>query len=646
MSAQRPSITGFWLNTYAALCILLPYKLALVGNNIFGTEGYASPGNLLAKLPLLLGADVLGALGLAGLVWLFGRLTGDGRLSAAVALMLQGAHGWFATVGFWVTLIVGGPLTKAVIDLATLQETGPSVSGSGPALASSVARYLGPFEITTMVAGVLVPTTALLWLRRRPALEHLRRRALRGVLLALLLLTVGLLPWLVNGHLFGIRVHTYGLEKSAGVALAGSYLSAGLDGLRSAEGEGGFRLDMSTGPVEGATNPLRGAVPQRTNVVLISLESVGGVYLGDPERMPWLTGIGEGPGGVRWAEHYAVWPQTMKAFFSVFCAELPYPRYQTISMVNPSIPCTSISQALHRAGYFTALVTSADLAYDRKRRFFRHRAFDHVVDMRNMPGREGAWGNSWGLDERVAVKHILDLAATPREQPFFVFYELYTAHHPYDAEQAHVDHPLTDERAAYLRALRYIDDRMRELIDGLDRLGRLDDTLVVLFSDHGEGFGQHAGSRGHGAKVYQEGVHVPLAMLGPQLAGVSGSVTLPTSHIDIAPTVLGLVDVEVPCTMKGRDLSETSEPRVVYFGGRPPGGQMGLVDGPWKYIREDSGLEMLFDLRTDRLERSSLADAHPERLAGYRGRIERWSAHSQRLIERYAGVLAESGCRP
>lgn len=644
---ERPPVTAFWLNVYAALAILVPYKLALVANNIFGTEGYASPGNLLGKLPLLLGEDVLGAFGIASVVWLGGRLLRGGALAVVFTLVLQGVHGWFNTVSFWVTLIVGGPLTKAVIDLATLQETTPAASGSGPALASSVARYLGPLEITAMAVSVAIPIAAILWGRRRPPLGARPRRTLRGALVAVLALGVFVLPWLVNGHLFGIRLHTYGLEKSGGVELASSYARSALDALRPASDQGGgFVLDMATGPIDGARNPLRDAAPKRTNVILVSLESVGGVYLDDPERMPFLGSIGKTPGGVALSNHYAVWPQTMKAFFSVFCGELPYPHYQTISMVNPSIPCVSVSQALSKAGYYTALVTSADLAYDRKRRFFRHRAFDHVVDMRDIPGREGAWGNSWGLDERVAVKHILDLVAEPRDQPFFAFYELYTAHHPYDGEQAHVDNPLSDERAAYLRALRYIDDRMRDLVVGLEKLGQRDNTLIVMFSDHGEGFGQHAGSRGHGAKVYQEGVYVPLAILGPQLANVSGQVTLPTSHIDIAPTLLGLVDVEVPCTMKGRDLTAASDPRLVYFGGRPPGGQLGLVDGRWKYIREDNGLELLFDLQTDPAERESLADQHPERVAAYGARIDAWSAHSTRLVERYASVLAQSECRP
>ena len=633
-------MTSFWLNAYAALCVLLPYKLALVGNNIFGTEAYASPGNLLAKVPLLLGNDVLGALGVAGIIWGAGRLSARG--GAVLAVVLQAAHGFFATISFWVTLIVGGPLTKAVIDLATMQEK--TADASGAALASSVARYLGPLEVGTMVLFPLIPVAVLLLGRARPPMR--RRRVLRGSLVALLVTTVFVLPWLVNGHLFGIRVHTYGLEKSAGVELASSYAKGAYDAVFHDAGEGGgYLLDMSTAPIAGATNPLRAATPKRTNVILVSMESVGGVYLDDPAVMPFVSAVGQRPGGVSLARHYAVWPQTMKAFFSVFCAELPYPRYQTISMVNPAIPCVSISQALHAAGYFTALVTSADLAYDRKRRFFRHRAFDHVVDMRNIPGKDEVWGNSWGLDERVAVRHILDLARKPRDNPFFVFYELYTAHHPYDAELAHVQNPLP-EREAYLRALTYIDDRMRELVDGLRDAGQLDNTLIVLFSDHGEGFGQHAGSRGHGPKVYEEAVAVPMVVLGPQLAEVSGRVTLPTSHIDISPTILGLVGVDVPCTMKGRDLTTSSDPRLVYFGGRPPGGQLGVVDGRWKFIREDTGMELLFDLEADPGEVRSLAGEHPEKLAAYGARIDAWSAHGTRLIEHYTQVMAASECRP
>ena len=658
MSAVTPWRTLFWRNLTVALTLLLGFKLTEIWENALGTDAGSANPALFAKIPLLLGYDVLGAAAvatIAGLLcWLFRRRIGPhGQI--ALSMLVQTFHGFLAMVSFYTTRIVGGPLSKSLIDLATYQDAAaPGTTGAKPALASSIGRYVGVQTFTVLGLTLLIGLAGPYWISRRPALAARARRGLQILATALFVTTAFFLPWLINGEIAGIRVHTFGLERSPGVELVASYIRPVLARLSpdsAVEGDP-FRFDLTgsaapedqRGPMQ---NPVRQAAPKPTNVILVSLESVGGVYLdAEPTRMPFISGIGAQNGGVYFAEHSSVWPQTMKAFFSLFCAELPNPSYETISMVNPAIPCVSLSEALSHAGYFTALVTSADLAYDRKMRFFQHRAFDHVVDMHSLPDRENYWSNSWGVDEKAAVAHILKLASEPRGKPFFVFYELFTAHHPYDACQDDVDHPLGDDRAAYLRALRYIDDRMRDLWEGLKAEGHDKDTLVVFVADHGEGFSQHPGSVSHGPKIYEEAVHVPLAMIGPQFDAVSGHVTLETSHIDIPPTILGLVGLPVPCTMKGRDLVHSSESRIQLFGGRPPGGQMGLREGKWKYILNDSGQEEVYDLAADPAEQNDLAGSMGARMPAWHERITHWRKHSEQLISDYAAILSGSGCRP
>ena len=387
------------------------------------------------------------------------------------------------------------------------------------------------------------------------------------------------------------------------------------------------------------------AQPRPANVIYISLESVAAPYIKeDPARMPYFASIGRSNRGVRLDSHYAVWPQTMKAFFSIFCSELPYPYYQPITMTYPSIPCVSLTEALKERGYFNGLITSADLTYDRKMRFFQHRKFDLTLDKNNMPGREDVWSDSWGLDERLSVKTILKTVEAHRDEPFFIFYEMLTAHHPYNSCKEHVDNPLPDEFQAYVRALKFIDDRIRDLVEGVEKLGMLENTLIVVVSDHGEGFGQHPGNKSHGSKIYQENIHVPAALIGGPLGDLKGTIDFPTSHIDLAPTILGLLGHEVPCTMKGRNLAVDSPARIVYFGGRPPGGQLGLVDGRWKYIIEENGLELLYNLTDDPREQNDLAADHPDLLERYGARVDSWVHHSENLIEHYTSMRRKGAC--
>jgi arylsulfatase A-like enzyme len=148
------------------------------------------------------------------------------------------------------------------------------------------------------------------------------------------------------------------------------------------------------------------------------------------------------------------------------------------------------------------------------------------------------------------------------------------------------------------------------------------------------------------ASIYEGSVHVPLVLSGPQLTGAGGAVTVPTGHIDLAPTLLGLLDLQPPATMKGRDLAHDSEPRVVILATRPPLSQIGVRAGPWKLVHwAETGANELFDVVHDPDEREDVSASHAELVSTLDAIGHRWQTHSRHLIENYAAVLASSGHR-
>jgi arylsulfatase A-like enzyme len=275
-----------------------------------------------------------------------------------------------------------------------------------------------------------------------------------------------------------------------------------------------------------------------------------------------------------------------------------------------------------------------------------------MVDRHDMPGHTGAWDNAWGIDERVTTSAVLDWIAQQQrvhpERPFFATYNMAAGHHPYEFPGSPPGRWLDKdgETAAQRATLRFADDRLRDIADGLKRQHLLDSTLVAIVSDHGPGSGRAGMGRIRDASIYEGSVHVPLVMSGPQLAGVSGPITLPTGHIDIAPTLLGLLGVEPPATMKGRDLTRDSDPRVVMLATRPPLSQVGVRAGPWKLVHwDETGVNELFDVAHDPDERLDLSSRHPELTSTLEALSRRWQDHSRYLIDNYAAVLASSGRR-
>lgn len=116
----------------------------------------------------------------------------------------------------------------------------------------------------------------------------------------------------------------------------------------------------------------------------------------------------------------------------------------------------------------------------------------------------------------------------------------------------------------YAEEVTHVDQALTPLLAALP-----ENALVVLVADHGEALGEH-GAWGHGLNLYQEALHVPLAIRGP---GVEpGEVDRPVQLLDLAPTLLELMGVAPAPQMVGRSLltGGSDQPLVsVTFGGGP-----------------------------------------------------------------------------
>jgi arylsulfatase A-like enzyme len=99
-----------------------------------------------------------------------------------------------------------------------------------------------------------------------------------------------------------------------------------------------------------------------------------------------------------------------------------------------------------------------------------------------------------------------------------------------------------------------VDEQIEELLDLLERLGTLDQTIIVFTSDNGSGWGEHGLFFSIKGCAYDECIRVPLLIRYPEKLspGESGRLTL---NIDIAPLLLELAGVPIPGGLDGRPLS-------------------------------------------------------------------------------------------
>jgi len=100
-------------------------------------------------------------------------------------------------------------------------------------------------------------------------------------------------------------------------------------------------------------------------------------------------------------------------------------------------------------------------------------------------------------------------------------------------------------RRLYYYLLKLVDQAIGRILTALEDSGMADDTIVVFTSDHGDLLGAHGGLIQKWCNAFDEATRVPLLMAGPGIAPGGSGVNVPTSHVDLIPTLLGLAGIDV-----------------------------------------------------------------------------------------------------
>lgn len=526
---------------------------------------------------------------------------------AVVELMLQRLP--WAAWGLYAMGVVYTAVNVPVACTLATPLTWPMLHAASGTLAESVAHHVTPVNILRVAvvfgAGAALP----LALRR-----HWGRLSPRWRIVAPLLL-LGLAlpgPWAAR------QVQTLGLHRNAVVAL----VATALPRVTPADADADWAASPYGSPQAESLTRYRGRAAGR-NVVIVHLESTAARYLrpygAAEDPMPNLTALTRQ--GILWENAYTAYPETIKSFFAVHCAA--YPALDTEPAAYEHYPSPALAEILAAAGYRTALFHSGRFGYLGMESVLRGRGWEVLEDAGSIGGdRE----SSFGIDEPSAVRRLL--AWIDGVQPgdrFLVTYLPIAGHHPYVAPGQR-PFPADEEIDRYRNALHYADEALGQLVTGLQERGRLDDTLLIIFGDHGEAFGQHAGNYGHTQFLYEENVRVPLVMVMPGLLDGPLCVSRVASLVDVAPTVLDLLGRPAAETYQGQSLLE-GRTRMALFCTEYAQGLVGLRDGRWKAIHDlDSGRTQLFDLEADPGEQDDVAGKYPERVAVYRDHLLGWAA--------------------
>jgi arylsulfatase A-like enzyme len=412
----------------------------------------------------------------------------------------------------------------------------------------------------------------------------------------------------------------------------------------------------------------RAGVP---NLLVIVLDTVGagrlGLYGHPRDTSPNLARLARR--GVRFDRARVTAPWTLPSHASMFTGRWPHELSARLDRpLDATFP--TLAEHLRDHGYatagFVANIFFCNAWYGLGRGFihFEDTAVNPIEVLRgsNLGRRLVKYLAATHRDRPTAYFHRKDaptinrdalawLDGRPKDRPFFAFLNYYDAHDPYllpeEPERPFGLRPVSDDdyemlrdwhridkrklsprdvalgRDCYDDCTAYLDRHLGRLFAELERRGLMENTVVVVTSDHGEEFGEH-GEFGHGLNLHRGAVHVPLLVVAPGRVPSGRVVRRSVSLRDLPATVLDLLGLGEGSPFPGLSLAGhwsgppdsdgiPAEPVLTEVVDRPAQAPPGwkpprsLVVDEKVYIRDGAGREELYDLDADPAESINLA---------------------------------------
>ena len=380
---------------------------------------------------------------------------------------------------------------------------------------------------------------------------------------------------------------------------------------------------------------------QKRNVVLIHLESTRAQsvtpYNKDLKTTPFLDELAKS--SLLAEQAHVVLPRSSKGSVAVNCGIEP-PLYPGPEFVPGGIPAPCLAGLLNEQGYNTTFFQSATSSGfgDLVKNF----GYAEFYPPSTMDTEGFAVTNTFGYEEDMMLKPSEKWLKNHKDEPFMAEYFTGTGHYGYEClgtRYGDKDFSEDDQLNRYLNCLRLQDIFLKNLFDQYKELGLYENTIFVLFGDHGEGFKEH-GRDMHGDTIWEEGLKIPLIIHAPGWFENGERVEGLSSQIDILPTVVDLLGYEVKDGQyPGYSLlHEPPGDRILRFSCISDRKCLASLKGTDKYIYHYGNQpDEFFDLSKDPFEKQNLiSERSKEEIDERREDLIAWS---RRVNAQYGPIL-------
>ena len=282
------------------------------------------------------------------------------------------------------------------------------------------------------------------------------------------------------------------------------------------------------------------------NLVIFLQESLGAEYVGALGGLPLTPNFDKlTKEGLLFTNLYATGTRSVRGIEAVVTGFLPTPSSSVVKLGKSQENFFSLAEVLKRKGYSTSFVYGGSSNFDNMASFFNGNGFDDIVDERDFADSDYNFKGTWGVCDEDLVRKGNNLYKSYGDKPFFSLMFSSSNHEPFEFPDGKIK--LYDEKKNTVNnAIKYADYAIGKFFELAKNEAYYKNTVFIVIADHN--------TRTWGKDLIPiNKFHIPALIIAPNLTGEMTYNKL-CSQIDIPPTLLDLIGIDIETPMIGRDL--------------------------------------------------------------------------------------------
>ncbi|WP_394467447.1 LTA synthase family protein [Mariniflexile sp. HNIBRBA6329] len=287
------------------------------------------------------------------------------------------------------------------------------------------------------------------------------------------------------------------------------------------------------------------------NLVIFLQESLGAEYVGSLGGLPLTPNFDAlTKEGLLFTNLYATGTRSVRGIEALTTGFLPTPSKSVVKLGKSQNGFFTLADALKRKGYQTSFVYGGSANFDDMASFFNGNGFDNIIDEKDYAKSDYDFKGNWGVSDESLIKKGNQLYASYKDKPFFSLMFSSSNHEPFEFPNGKIE--LYDKKKNTVNnAIKYADYAIGEFFKLAKNEAYYNNTVFIVIADHN--------TRTWGKDLIPVNkFHIPALIIAPNI-GEGITYDKLCSQLDIPPTLLDIIGIDIETPMVGRNIYELNE---------------------------------------------------------------------------------------